>query len=100
MLRRYAAGSNAGSGGLAMDISGIEAGGPLPLYAGDLKDVFDILALLTETNDPFSVSSVLELRLKSPMLSEKGTSGELKGERLKKRGRSSSPCKELKGKDL
>lgn len=42
MLRRYAAGSNAGSGGLAMDNSGIEAGGPLPLYPGDRRDVLEV----------------------------------------------------------
>ena len=69
MLRRYAAGSNAGSGGLAMGSSGIEAGGPLPLYPGDRRDVFDVRALLTETKDSFSSrSDVFELRLKSPIL--------------------------------
>jgi hypothetical protein len=56
MLRRYAAGSNAGSGGLAIGSSGIEAGGPLPLYPGDLRDVFDVRALLTDTKESFSFS--------------------------------------------
>jgi len=73
ILRRYEAGSNAGSGGLAMGSSGIEAGGPLPLYPGDLSDVFDVRALLTETKDSFSsLSEFLELRLKSPMSAERG----------------------------
>lgn len=68
MLRRYAAGSSAGSGGLAMGNSGIEAGSPLPLYPGDRRDVFEFRALLTETKDSFSsLSEALELRLKSPM---------------------------------
>lgn len=74
MLRRYPAGSNAGSGGLAMGSSGIEAGGPLPLYPGDLRDVFDVRALLTVTNDSCSSLSLWieffeSLRLKSPIVS-------------------------------
>ena len=70
MLRRYAAGSNAGSGGLAMGNSGMEAGGPLPLYPGDLKEVFDVRALLTDTNDSFSSLSefFVSFRLKIPMV--------------------------------
>lgn len=69
MLRRYAAGSNAGSGGLAMDNSGIEAGGPLPLYPGDRRDVLEVWALFTETKESCSSrSDVLGLRLKIPIL--------------------------------
>lgn len=55
MLRRYAAGSNAGSGGLAIGSSGIEDGGPVPLYLGDLRDVCDVRALLIDMGS-FSVS--------------------------------------------
>lgn len=70
MLRRYAAGSNAGSGGLEIGNSGMDAGGPLPLYPGDRKEVFDVRALLTDTNDSFSSRSDCfeSLRLKIPMV--------------------------------
>lgn len=97
MLRRYAAGSNAGSGGLAIGSSGIEAGGPLPLYPGDLRDVFDVRALLTDTKESFSFSLRLEffesLRLNIPIVSSgsftpdlgRGLKGDTSGE-VERRG--------------
>lgn len=74
MLRRYAAGSSAGSGGLEMGSSGMEAGRPvLPLKPGDLSDALEVRALLMETKESCSSLSLwmefLEsLRLKMPIV--------------------------------
>lgn len=54
-----------------MGISGMEAGRPLPLYPGDLREVLEVRAELTDTKDSCSSLSlwteVFELRLNRPI---------------------------------